>query len=89
MLWNFTIHLKGVGEFTDELAESLYACFADGAIVSSNGCTRISFGREANTLQDAIRSAVNDVRRENLDVDRVEIEEQDLIQEELLQWQTA
>ena len=90
MIWRFTLHLKEIDSFTDEQADALYGggC-SDGTLSSSAGRARIGFDREAATLQDAIRSAVSDVRRAGLEVDHVEIEEQELVEEELVQWQTA
>lgn len=90
MIWRFTLHLKGIDSFSDEQAEALYGgrC-SDGTLSSSAGRARIGFDREAATLQGAIRSAVADVRHAGLEVDHVEIEEQELVEEELAQWQTA
>ena len=90
MIWRFTLHLKGIDSFTDEQADALYGggC-SDGTLSSSAGRSRIGFDREAATLQGAIRSAVADVRHAGLEVDHVEIEEQELVEEELAQWQTA
>lgn len=78
MLWNFTMHLNGFGEFTDELAEALYGDCSVCTLSSSNAHAKISMGREFGSLNDAIRSAVSDIRRHGLDIDRVEIEEEDL-----------
>lgn len=90
MIWRFTLHLKGLEEFTNELANRLYeAGCDDGTLSSSNHHTEIGFDREAKSLNDAIRSAISNVRSVGLDVERVEIEEQDLIDKELAQWQTA
>ena len=90
MIWRFTLHLKEIDSFTDEQAEALYGgrC-SDGTLSSSAGRAWIGFDREAPTLQSAIRSAVSDVRQVGLEVDHVEIEEQELVEEELAQWQTA
>jgi len=84
------LHLKGSDSFTDEQADALYGggC-SDGTLSSSAGRARIGFDREAATLQGAIRSAVSDVRHAGLEVGHVEIEEQELVEEELVQWQTA
>ncbi|MEK6262799.1 MAG: hypothetical protein AABP62_29730 [Planctomycetota bacterium] len=90
MIWRFTLHLKEIDSFTDEQAGALYGgCCSDGTLSSSAGRAWIGFDREAPTLQDAIRSAVADVRQAGLEVDHVEIEEQELVEEELAQWQTA
>jgi hypothetical protein len=88
MIWNFTLYLKPC-EITDDLAESLYGDFADGTLASCCGRFHVSFGREAPTLNRAIGSAVEDIRRHGLDVERVEIEEGDLAENEIAQWQTV
>lgn len=90
MIWRFTLHLKGIGSFTDAQTDSLYGgrC-SDGTLSSSAGRARLGFDREAPTLQGTIRSAVADVRHARLEVDHVEIEEQELVEEEFAQWQTA
>jgi hypothetical protein len=90
VIWRFTLHLKGIDSFSDDQAEVLYGgrC-SDGTLSSSAGRARIGFDREAPTLQGAIRSAVSDVRQAGLEVVYVEIEEQELVEEELAQWQTA
>lgn len=90
MIWRFTLRLKGIEEFTNDIANRLYeAGCCDGTLSSSNRRAEIGFDREAKTLNDAIRSAIANVRSVGLDVERVEIEEQDLVDEELAQWQTA
>jgi hypothetical protein len=85
VIWQFTIRLKGVDVMTDDLIENLFAAgCTDGTPASSNGSAWIGFDRDADTLDAAIRSAVDDVRRAGCTVERVEIE-----QEELRQWQIA
>ena len=90
VIWRFTLHLKGIDSFSDAQTETLYGgrC-SDGTLSSSAGRARIGFDREAATLQGAIRSAVADVRQAGLEVDHVEIEEQELVEEDLAQWQTV
>jgi hypothetical protein len=82
--WDFTVILKGVEEMTEDLANALYeAGCDDGTAGSSGGVASVSFSRESDTLQAAIASAVADVCRPGCEVDRVQIE-----QEELAAWQT-
>lgn len=83
--WDFIVVLKDVEEMTDELASALYeAGCDDGTAGSSCGEASISFSRESETLQNAIASAVADVRRAGCEVQRVQIE-----REELAAWQPA
>ena len=80
--WDFTVVLKGVEEMTDEIANALYETGCDdGTAGSSCGVASVSFSRDSETLQDAIASAVADIRRAGCEVDRVQIE-----QEELAAW---
>jgi hypothetical protein len=46
----------------------------DGSISMSAGVTRIDFHRDADSLEDAIRSAVADVNRAGFQVARIEID---------------
>ena len=78
--WEFTLILQDVAEMTDSLANALYDAGCDDATVgSSNGVARVSFSREATTLQDAIQSAVRDVRQAGCEIARVEIERDELV----------
>ena len=83
--WDFTVILKGVAEMSDNLANALYeAGCDDGTAGSSCGEATVSFSRESDTLQNAIASAVADIRRAGCKVCRVQIE-----QEELAAWPTT
>ena len=78
--WEFTLILRDVAEMTDSLANALYDAGCDDATVgSSSGVARVSFSREAATLQDAIQSAVRDVRQAGCEIARVEIERDELV----------
>jgi len=80
--WEFTLILRDVAERTDSLANGLYDTGCDDATVGSScRVARVSFSREAATLQDAIQSAVRDVRRAGCEISRVEID-----RDELLAW---
>ena len=77
--------MKGVAEMSDDLANALYeAGCDDGTAGSSCGEATVSFCRESDTLQNAIASAVADIRRAGCEVGRVQIE-----QEELAAWPTT
>jgi len=80
--WEFTLILRDLAEITDALANALYEAGCDDATVGSScGTVRVSFSREAAGLQDAIQSAVSDVRQAGCEIARVEIE-----RDELLAW---
>jgi hypothetical protein len=55
-------------------ADKLYSVFDDGTITTIAGTPQILFHREAASLEDAIRSAVLDVRSAGFDVERVEMQ---------------
>lgn len=70
----FTLILAGITEMSDEAAGSLYeAGCDDGSPGSCDGVVSVDFHRDASTLEDAIRSAIRDVRKAGFDIDRVEI----------------
>lgn len=58
----------------DEEADRLYGIFNDGTLSTIAGVAQIRFHREAASLEEAIRSAMADVRAAGLDTERVEIE---------------
>jgi hypothetical protein len=58
----------------EEEADKLYGTFNDGTISTIAGTPQIHFHREAESLEEAIRSAVGDVRSAGFDVQRVEMQ---------------
>lgn len=58
---------------TDEQADALYGVFDDGTISTVAGVPQIHFHRQANSLEEAIRSAIGDVRAAGFGVERVEM----------------
>ncbi len=70
----FTIILASPEE-SEEDANRLYeAGCTDGSISTAGGVTRIDFHREAETLEDAMRSAVADVQSAGFQVARVQLQ---------------
>jgi len=59
---------------TEDDADKLYATFDDGTISTIAGTPQIYFHRQANSLEEALRSAIRDVRKAGFDVARVEME---------------
>jgi hypothetical protein len=55
-------------------ADKLYSVIDDGTISTIAGTPQIHFHREAASLEDAIRSAVANVRSAGFDVERVEMQ---------------
>jgi hypothetical protein len=67
----FTIVLSK--EPNEEEADQLYSIFNDGTISTIAGMPQIHFHREAPSLEEAIRSAIGNVRAAGFDVERVEM----------------
>ena len=73
--YDFTLILRGQVELTEEIAAALFeAGCDDGTPGTCSGVFSIDFHREANSLEEAIASAIAQVRAAGLEADRVEIE---------------
>lgn len=73
----FTLTLAGTDGLTIELADAVYALCDDAFIASHGSIVTIAFDREAESLGDAIGSAVKDVERAGFKVAKVEVESAD------------
>jgi hypothetical protein len=72
----FTLVLSGASEITEEVADALFEAGCDDASPAScNGVVSVDFDREAESLGDAIGSAVKAVERAGYAVARVDVEE--------------
>ena len=77
----FQLILADVDEITDEMSNALYeAGCDDGTPFSSEGIAAVGFTREAVSLDEAIRSAIADVRQAGYAVRRVESANQPVFQ---------
>ena len=77
--YDFTLVLSPGTELTDELVEALYeAGCDDGSPGSRAGVVWVTLHREAESLEQAIRSGIADVQKAGCHVARVEIEPEDL-----------
>ena len=75
MNYEFSLILKEGVEITEELADELFdAGCDDGTPGTFCGTPYISFHRDADSLESAIRSAVADVQKAGCVVERVQIE---------------
>ena len=73
--YDFTLILSSPTELTEDLAEALFeAGCDDGTPGMAEGVVLIDFHRRANSLEEAIRSAITDVRSGGFDVTRVEMQ---------------
>ena len=69
--FDFTVILGGVPEITDDMADALCEAGCDNAtLVVRNGVNFLGFDREADSLDEAIRSAIADVERAGLGLRR-------------------
>jgi hypothetical protein len=79
--YDFTLILTASLELTDDLADALFAAGCDdGTPGTCNGVFSIDFHREARSLEEAMRSAIEDVRAAGYEVARVEIEAEAIVQ---------
>ena len=73
--YEFTLVLKGSLGLTEEIADELFeAGCNDGTPGTCKGVFSIDFHREAESLESAINSAINNVKSAGYDVDHVQIE---------------
>ena len=78
--YRFTVILAGLEEISDDLAEALFeAGCDDGSPWSSEGVAAVGFDREAESFEQAVRSAIADVQKAGCHVAWVKIEPEDLV----------
>lgn len=67
MKHDFTIYVKNIHELSDEMIDKLYeAGCSDATISLSKGELHLTFTREANSRDDAIDSAIYDIKNANI-----------------------
>jgi hypothetical protein len=72
--YEFTLILRGSLELTEDMADELYAAGCDdGTPGTCEGVFSIDFHRQAESLEEAIRSAIGNVKTAGYQVDHVEI----------------
>ena len=76
--YEFTLILTT--DSNEEEADRLYGIFNDGTLSTIAGLPQIHFHREAPSLEEAISSAIVNVRFAGFDVERVEIEPEAVVQ---------
>ncbi|MGH7200329.1 MAG: hypothetical protein ACREJB_06965 [Planctomycetaceae bacterium] len=78
-VYRFRVILADLEEVSEDAAEALYeAGCDDGLCGSSEGIADVMFDREAKSLDEAVRTAVRDVRKAGFQVARIEIDRDDL-----------
>ena len=64
LTFHFSLKLVGVDQIDEKISNQLYeAGCGDGLVSSSDGVAKIDFDREARNRQEAIESAIDNVRR--------------------------
>jgi hypothetical protein len=61
-------------ELDERDADALYARCKDGTLITSQGVTYMEFDRQADSLDEAVRSAISDINAAGFHVARIEIE---------------
>lgn len=74
----FTLILRS--DPSEEEADKLYGIFTDGTLSTVVGIPQVHFHRQSPSLEEAIRSAIGDVRHAGFEVQRVEIEPSAVLQ---------
>lgn len=75
--YEFQLVLAGIEEITEDVANALYeAGCDDGTPFSREGEAAIGFTRQANSLEEAVRSAIADLQKAGYVVARVESPDQ-------------
>ena len=78
--YTFTVVLRDQTEMTEDLAEALAAAGCDDGLAgSSGGVAAVIFDRQAESLEQAVRSAIADVQKAGCHAAWVKIEPQDLV----------
>ena len=78
--YSFTVILRDQTEMTEDLAEALAAAGCDDGLAgSSGGVSAVIFDREAESLEQAVRSAIADVQKAGCHAAWVKIEPQDIV----------
>ena len=73
--YEFTLILSGPLELTEEIADELFeAGCDDGTPGTRDGVFSIDFHRDASSLEEAIRSAIANVKSAGYEVERIEME---------------
>lgn len=72
--FEFQLDLADKAEMSEEMAERLFEAGCDDATpFSSGGVASLGFSREANTLKEAIQSAIADVHEAGYRVSRLDV----------------
>ena len=77
--YRFTFTLKDQSVCSNDMADAIYAAGGDDATVASrDGVVSVHFDREADSMDDAVRSAAAVITAAGYAVDRISVDEQTL-----------
>lgn len=79
---NFTLVLSGVDEETPDLEDSLYEAGCDDALINyRDGTVYLDFDRKANSLEEAVLSAIKQIESSSCGATVISIAPEDLVTE--------
>ncbi|MCZ6653992.1 MAG: hypothetical protein O7D91_13315 [Planctomycetota bacterium] len=61
-------------EIDEAEGDALYGCCKDGTLITAAGVTYMDLDRQANSLDEAVRSAIADINAAGFRVARIQIE---------------
>jgi hypothetical protein len=70
--WEFEVVLKG--DIDEERISSLYAIINDGTAITTSGVSSVHFSREADSLEEVLRSAMADLQKVGLHASLIRME---------------
>lgn len=77
--YRFTIYFRNVDYMSEDMAEALYEAGCDDCTPGSHGGQSYAdFSRQANSLEVAVASAAANVRAAGYNIDRVQMDNDDL-----------
>lgn len=73
--YEFNVILQGIAEVTDDQADALFEAGCDDATPAScDGLAWLHFDRQSPSLEEAVRSAVSQIKDAGLAVAKVELD---------------
>jgi hypothetical protein len=80
--YQFTLTLKSVDEKTDSLEDCLYEAGCSDALINfRNGTVYLEFDRESSSFEEAVISAIRDVKSSSIDADVASVAPENLVTE--------
>lgn len=81
-IYQFTLVLKNIDEKTSCVEDSLYEAGCDDALVNfRNGAVYLEFDRKSSSLEEAVISAIKDVKSASIDAEVASVAPENLVTE--------